>query len=347
MMLSGGLRIRTEEGTREWRVRTSLRHWTFLLTGCQPRQYLNVVWYCEIGGEYEPRRAGACPALRLDARELQGSKRHQRARTEVGEGVLEFVDEFDEVGVHGWEDGWRVVGVVKGVVDEEDEVESLQSSNIGLSELGAKSASPRPAPDPWALPHLSCFSSMAVLPAHTLPLGCPPLSVRLLSGHVLADQPHRAMPSQYEPLGQEAPDDYFHAESSSRVNTAFPPKPETYYGEGPFDPPSSDDDESEVLLEKNGSRRGIGIFEEEGHLIVGSTKVRALSCMCPVPANRPLFQETACLVEIPDPWPRNSRIYCCRHGRIRRRIIHRDTVPRTGRPAPHHGPLFQRHILYK
>lgn len=194
----------------------------------------------------------------------------------------------------------------------------------------------------------SCFSSTAVLPAYTLPLGCPPpLSVRLLSGHVSADQPHRAMPSQYEPLGQEAPDDYFHAESSSRVNTAFPPKPETYYGEGPFDPPSSDDDESEVLLEKNGSRRGSGIFEEEGDLIIGSTKVRPLSCMCPVPANRPLFQETACLVEIPDPWPRNSRIYCCRHGRIRRRIIHRDTVPRTGRPAPHHGPLFQRHILYK
>ena len=152
------MRIRTEEGTREWRVRTSLRHWTFLLTGCQPRQYLNVVWYCEIGGEYKPRRAGACPALRLDARELQGSKKHKRARTEVGEGVLEFVDELDEVGVHGWEDGWRVVGVVKGVVDEEDVVESLQSSNIGLSELGAKNASPRRAPDaasdPWALPTL-------------------------------------------------------------------------------------------------------------------------------------------------------------------------------------------------
>ncbi|KAM5541328.1 hypothetical protein V8D89_004882 [Ganoderma adspersum] len=85
------------------------------------------------------------------------------------------------------------------------------------------------------------------------------------------------MPSQYEPLGQEAPDDYFHAESSSRANTAFPPKPETYYGEGPFDPPSSDDDESEVLLEKNGSRRSSAVFEEEGHLVIGSTKKRPAS----------------------------------------------------------------------
>ena len=87
------------------------------------------------------------------------------------------------------------------------------------------------------------------------------------------------MPSQYEPLGQDAPDDYFHAESYTRVNTAFPPKPETYYGEGPFDPPSSDD-ESEVLLEKNISR-GSGGFEEDGHLIIGSSKVRPLSHVYP------------------------------------------------------------------
>ena len=84
------------------------------------------------------------------------------------------------------------------------------------------------------------------------------------------------MPPTYEPLGQDAPDDDFRGESSSRpaVSTVYPPKPETYYGDGPFDPPSSDD-ESEVLLEKGGPRSP-GVIEEEGDLVVGngSRKVR-------------------------------------------------------------------------
>lgn len=58
------------------------------------------------------------------------------------------------------------------------------------------------------------------------------------------------------------------------------PKPITYYGEGPFDPPSSDE-EMDDLLEKplrhsdaNG-RAGIGL-EEDGTLRVGHQKV----CSC-------------------------------------------------------------------
>ncbi len=166
-----------------------------------------------------------------------------------------------------------------------------------------------------------------------------------LASDVYADQILRTMPSQYEPLGQEAPDNFFHAESSSRVNTAFPPKPEIYYGEGPFDPPSSDDDESEVLLEKNGSQSS-SIFEEEGHLVVGNSKVRPLYFTRPAPTNAPLLEETASLFEVPNHRSRISRFCCCHHRRIRREIIHRYTVSRTRRPAPHYGSLFQRHFLY-
>ncbi|KAI0737310.1 hypothetical protein C8Q80DRAFT_1213564 [Daedaleopsis nitida] len=52
-------------------------------------------------------------------------------------------------------------------------------------------------------------------------------------------------PSPYEPLDQEG-DDFFQGNSSrTAADTAYPPRPETYYGDGPFDPPSSDD-EAEV-----------------------------------------------------------------------------------------------------
>ncbi|KAI0351315.1 dipeptidyl aminopeptidase [Trametes cingulata] len=83
------------------------------------------------------------------------------------------------------------------------------------------------------------------------------------------------MPSNYEPLSHEA-DDVFHNDpSSSAVAHPVPIKPETYYGEGPFDPPSSDD-ESEQFLEKDAERSG-RIIEAEGNLIVGSRKRRPAS----------------------------------------------------------------------
>lgn len=59
------------------------------------------------------------------------------------------------------------------------------------------------------------------------------------------------------------------------------PKPVTYYGEGPFDPPSSDE-EADELLEKSpvqdGSQANNNLgFEEDGLLRVGQRKVCSLS----------------------------------------------------------------------
>ncbi|KAI8985642.1 dipeptidyl aminopeptidase [Trametes punicea] len=83
------------------------------------------------------------------------------------------------------------------------------------------------------------------------------------------------MPSNYEPLAREG-DDLFNGESSSAaVAYPVPVKPESYYGEGPFDPPSSDD-ESEELLEKDTERLG-RVVEAEGNLVVGSGKKRPAS----------------------------------------------------------------------
>ena len=88
--------------------------------------------------------------------------------------------------------------------------------------------------------------------------------------------------SNYEPLGQG--DDLFegtsdHAVAAPAANTADPPKPETYYGDGPFDPPSSDDESEELLEKGEGTQRSGRAIEEEGHLVVGrgGRKVRTVS----------------------------------------------------------------------
>ena len=80
------------------------------------------------------------------------------------------------------------------------------------------------------------------------------------------------MPAHYEPLDHEETGFYNDGPSSSATGYPGTVKPETYYGEGPFDPPSSDD-ESEELLEKGLERSGRAI-EAEGNLVVGSGKVR-------------------------------------------------------------------------
>lgn len=70
-------------------------------------------------------------------------------------------------------------------------------------------------------------------------------------------------------------------------NTAYPPgavKPVAYYGEGDFDPPSSDDEE-DAFLEKSLSpkspgeaeRLGDGAVEDDGELVVGG-QVQWLIC---------------------------------------------------------------------
>ncbi|KAH9893599.1 dipeptidyl aminopeptidase [Cubamyces lactineus] len=83
------------------------------------------------------------------------------------------------------------------------------------------------------------------------------------------------MPAQYEPLDHEETGFYNDGPSSLAARYPVTVKPETYYGEGPFDPPSSDD-ESEELLEKGVERSGRAI-EAEGNLVVGSGKKRPAS----------------------------------------------------------------------
>lgn len=72
------------------------------------------------------------------------------------------------------------------------------------------------------------------------------------------------MPSaNYEPLPQDGAG-YRDTLYDERVSThSGPVRPPTYYGEGPFDPPSSED-EDESLLQKEHSR-SLGMLERAGH----------------------------------------------------------------------------------
>ena len=49
---------------------------------------------------------------------MTGRKMERVGRTKVGEGVLELVDELDEVRVHGGQRGRLVVAVVREVVED-------------------------------------------------------------------------------------------------------------------------------------------------------------------------------------------------------------------------------------
>jgi dipeptidyl aminopeptidase B len=82
---------------------------------------------------------------------------------------------------------------------------------------------------------------------------------------------------QYEAIPRERYDD-------AVSNGSYPPpRPAAYYGEGEFDPPSSDD-EDDVFLEKgkvaDTEGDGDGILED-GELIVGG-KVCYCECMGPL-----------------------------------------------------------------
>lgn len=59
-------------------------------------------------------------------------------------------------------------------------------------------------------------------------------------------------PSNYGPLSQveDSEEHPTSAHASTEVLSSTPIRPAIYYGDGPFDPPSSESDESEVLLEK-------------------------------------------------------------------------------------------------
>ena len=79
-------------------------------------------------------------------------------------------------------------------------------------------------------------------------------------------------PANYSPVPQE---DGIEPNGAAAKESYPPARPATYYGEGEFDPPSSDDEE-DAFLEKgkpeDTERNGDGMVEE-GELVVGGGKV--------------------------------------------------------------------------
>ena len=87
------------------------------------------------------------------------------------------------------------------------------------------------------------------------------------------------MPQQYDPLSQEDDSPIRDAEidSGDSLREGLLPRPAVYYEDGPFDAPSSDDEDEP---EKNGAgslnRAEHGnLLESEGELHVGGRKVCA------------------------------------------------------------------------
>ena len=69
--------------------------------------------------------------------------------------------------------------------------------------------------------------------------------------------------SNYEPLPQDGPgvgDPLYDERTSTRSGPVRPP---TYYGEGSFDPPSSEDEDESLLLKEN--NRSLGMVERAGY----------------------------------------------------------------------------------
>ena len=81
----------------------------------------------------------------------------------------------------------------------------------------------------------------------------------------------RMSSSNYEPLPQEGEGSrniLFDERASTRSGPVRPP---AYYGEGPFDPPSSEDEDESLLLKENS--RSLGVMESAGYA-EPDTKVR-------------------------------------------------------------------------
>jgi dipeptidyl aminopeptidase len=85
------------------------------------------------------------------------------------------------------------------------------------------------------------------------------------------------MPQQYDPLSQDDDSPIHDAEldNADPLRAGLLPRPTVYYEEGPFDAPSSDDEDES---EKNGpgslNRAEHGnLSESEGELYVGGRKV--------------------------------------------------------------------------
>lgn len=101
----------------------------------------------------------------------------------------------------------------------------------------------------------------------------------------------------YEPLAQEGGEDVELLEASSSQrrtarsrSPALPAvRPPTYYGNGPFDPPSSDDEDDLTVYEKNvpltpgAAERAEGLSWEGGLRVGGTPKVNSFATLHAVP----------------------------------------------------------------
>lgn len=91
-------------------------------------------------------------------------------------------------------------------------------------------------------------------------------------------------PSAYGPLSQEDDQEDVDAASITRASGhGLLPRPPVYYGEGPFDPPSSDDESEELLSKPEAGSDGLAergqiMANEVGSsgLYVGRRRVREL-----------------------------------------------------------------------
>lgn len=92
----------------------------------------------------------------------------------------------------------------------------------------------------------------------------------------------------YARIAQHAPHDSDAAQfgEPSRV------RPATYYGDGPFEPPSSDE-EDELLEKPPGSPGAVGRLEEDAVLVVGSPRHQV--CCCSLVGNGRRLRERAAL----------------------------------------------------
>lgn len=87
-------------------------------------------------------------------------------------------------------------------------------------------------------------------------------------------------PPEYEALSADGD------ESEAPAKYPPQPRPATYYGEGDFEPPSSDDEEDAFLEKKPGhvpldSELGGELLTEDGELVIGGK-----ACQLSFPASR-------------------------------------------------------------
>lgn len=117
-------------------------------------------------------------------------------------------------------------------------------------------------------------------------------------------------------------------------------RPVTYYGEGPFDPPSSDDEE-DAFLEKDASVNPD--MEGEGGLVIGGTKK--------VPLSVHIHYKTLCSQDAATFFskmsryiPRISRRNSCHHWHVCCIFLYWYLVQSPRNKTYYHGSCLQWHI---